>query len=614
MSLKDAARKIIVDDMFRPLHIRGEWKILVVDTLGKKIISTCLKMKDMLDNGITLIEDLSKTRQPLTYLDAVYFVRPNQENIGHIKKDFGEVREYSGRLYKNAHLFFTEIIPDEMLKDIAKSDIAPFVQTVKELNLAFLPIEERVFSLDNPAAYNEYYGGKMTDKRLDEIAEQLVTVCATLDESPCPKVRTCNSNLDCVKKLAAKVQAKLEKYKEADILTANNKSQLIILDRGFDPVSPFLHELTFQSMAYDLLSAVAASSKIDPVKNTYTFDSTKDSSLDDNKKEIILDTSNEVWRELRHLHISTVLQIVNQKTNALMDKYANLRGSGGGDPNSMLDMKSMINKMPKYKREEANLNSFIKLAEDCMTAYNSGTVERAVKLEQDMSTGFDSTGKPIGERFVKACVPVFVPQNNGPLFTHYQKLRVLILYVLNKKGLGKHLTKETLLKLIERAEIKKEEKAVNNMIDLGIDIFGTSEIQDRREPPRKERDTSGVFETSRWTPVVMDIMEAVVHEKNLDTSHYPFFHAESQNDGDIDVVGKTSLMRGHGKKQQVMGGRATGPKLIIFVMGSISYSEMRCAHQVSETQTTRNGWEVIIGSDNILTPERYLDNLIKLKD
>ena len=29
-----------------------------------------------------------------------------------------------------------------------------------------------------------------------------------------------------------------------------------------------------------------------------------------------------------------------------------------------------------------------------------------------------------------------------------------------------------------------------------------------------------------------------------------------------------------------MGGRTTGPKLIIFVMGSIGYSEMRCAHQV----------------------------------
>uniref|UniRef100_A0A672L111 Syntaxin-binding protein 3-like n=1 Tax=Sinocyclocheilus grahami TaxID=75366 RepID=A0A672L111_SINGR len=458
--------------------------------------------------------------------------------------------------YKAAYVFFTDYCPDELFDKMKKS-CAKHIKVCKEINISFLPLEAQVFSCDNAEAFKSIYtpNSQDRDQTLETIADQIVTLCATLDEYPGVRFKKYTvSLLLLTSHLAELVDNKLARHYELDDNSkkkGKTQAQLLIVDRALDPVSPILHELTYQAMAFDLISIK---------DNAYEYDA------DGSKKEALLTEEDELWVKLRHMHIAEVISI-------------------GG-------LSQLMKKMPAFRKQLTQKNVHLSLAEDLMSHYQKN-VEKLCKAEQDLAVGADAEGQKVKDP-MRTLLPVLLHPHDTT-----DKIRAVLLYIFSLNG----TTAENLNKLIQHVKIEYERGYILNWEHLGVPILSTPSMFSFRKQSRRDRSDEETFKVSRWTPIIKDVMEDAVENK-LEVKDWPY-----QSECPSAWNGSRAVSARQKHKGSSPDDLRSGSRLVLFVLGGVTYSEMRCAYEVTHANKS---CEVIIGSTHILTPRSLLEDIYKL--
>ncbi|KAH0913748.1 LOW QUALITY PROTEIN: hypothetical protein HID58_037069 [Brassica napus] len=606
------------------------WKILIMDRVTVKVMSKSCKMADITDQGISLVEELFKRREPMPGMDAIYFIQPSKENIVMFLSDM------SGRepLYRNS------TIPKELVNHIkSDSSVLPRIGALREMNMEYFPIDNQGFLTDHDQALQTLYAEDAENSRhfnicLNMMATRISTVFASLKELPFVRYRAAKSTAprDLVpSKLAAAIWDCISKFKAIPNFPQTETCELLIVDRSVDQIAPIIHEWTYDAMCHDLL---------DMEGNKHVIEVPSKTGGPPEKKEIVLEDHDPVWLELRHTHIADASERLHEKmTNfASKNKAAQMRSKEGSEL-STRDLQKIVQALPQYGEQVDKLSTHVEIAGKINRIIRDTGLRDLGQLEQDLVFG-DAAAKDV-INFLRT------NQDTNP----ENKLRLLMIYatVYPEKFEGDKGVKLMQLAKLSPVDMKvisnmqliagsPENKTKSGSFSLKFDTGKTK--QANRKDRSGEEETWQLF---RFYPMLEELLEKLV-KGDLSKSDYLCMNQSSHKEEESESrTGSEELCSYGGSraeshpslyeiktdsnlgtsipfflrtnsdsvlKSASLDLKKLGQRIFVFIIGGATRSELRVCHKL--TSSLRR--EVVLGSTSFDDPPQYITKLKLLSE
>ncbi|KAI5594925.1 hypothetical protein POPTR_003G115800v4 [Populus trichocarpa] len=633
-NFRQISRERLLHEMLRSAktgNSKSTWKVLIMDRLTVKIMSYSCKMADITQEGVSLVEDIYRRRQPLPSMDAIYFIQPTKENVIMFLSDMAG----KSPLYKKAFVFFSSPISRELVSHIKKdSSVLTRIGALREMNLEYFAIDSQGFITDNERALEELFGddedSHKGDACLNVMASRIATVFASLREFPFVRFRaarsldvtTMTTSRDLIPtKLAARIWDSLTQYKQKiENFPQTETCELLILDRSIDQIAPVIHEWTYDAMCHDLLNMEG---------NKYVHEVPGKAGGPPEKKEVLLEEHDPVWLELRHAHIAFASERLHEKMTNFVSKNKAAKiqhGSRDGGELSTRDLQQMVQALPQYSEQIDKLSLHVEIAGKINRIIRELGLRELGQLEQDLV---------FGDAGMKDVIKFLTTKEDT---TRENKLRLLMILAA---VFPEKLEGERGLNIMKLARLPQDDmNAVNNMRLLA----GASDTKKRstgafslkfdihkKRAARKDRtgEEETTWQLSRFYPMIEELIDKL-NKGELSKDEYPCmndpspsFHGTSQSTpmhhvpaphsmrskrtptwarprNSDDGYSSDSILRHASSDFKKMGQR-----IFVFIVGGATRSELRVCHKL----TSKLQREVILGSSSLDDPPQFMTKL-----
>jgi len=606
MSLKTELGKRLLD-MIAVAKGSDPAIVLVVDEHTSRVLSSALRVFEVMGAGVLVIEDLVRAREKLPDMPALYFIEPTIESIRRLAADFPSGAKCH---YRNAHLFLTTHVPQAGMDLLKSSAITKKIKSFVELNADFLVIESRIFTFDQPHTIRDLYFSTDATKlglTLSNISKSLVSLCITCQEYPHIRYSAVDKSGIC-KGLATffdvdmkKTISQLANWKYNE---SRERGTLLVLDRSIDPIAPLMHEFTFQAMVNDLLEVHGEIAHMPDA-------------------DLVIAEDDHLWIDFRHKHIGSVIQDVTAKFRefkgankmAVLQQQQQEQQQQDEKTATLKDMIHAMKDMPDYKTMMKKYHKHMTLAGECMAQFDANRLDQLGDLEQDMATGLDADGKPIKTKTMKNKL---IDICQDARVSVLDKLRLVMIYTIGQGAIEDGTLKELVVDLDLLLL-----GAIRNLDRLGVRAKQTKE---RTEELKKRAETNDL-NLMRYLPQMHRVVEQLVLGV-LDQDNFPYASPPPPPPPPADgVVRKAQSAR---KKPAWKGGSGSGgssssaesaassldldrdvrPRFIVFVLGGLTFSEMRSCYEIADKCNVN----LLMGSTNTITPNEYIQDLSGLSD